>query len=251
MRLTQVLGNLLNNACKYTPPRGRVRLTATVEDGHVVVSVEDTGIGIPPERLASVFELFSQLPSALDQSQGGLGIGLALVKRLVEMHGGSVEARSDGPGRGSRFVVRLPRLAPSLASETPAPEALRDDVAGRRILIVDDNRDAAASLARLLQRSGCETHTAWDGLEGVAAAERVRPDVVLLDLGMPRLDGLQACRRIRETAWGRDALILAMTGWGQDADRRRSREAGFDGHLVKPVDYAALLKALSARPARA
>jgi PAS domain S-box-containing protein len=246
VRLAQVFGNLLTNACKYTEPGGRIRLTVERQRGDVVVTVEDNGIGIPPEKLAGIFEIFSQVQSALERSQGGLGIGLTLVKRLTEMHGGSVEAKSDGPGRGSEFVVRLPVLVTERPAKAAAAAGEPARLAGRRILVVDDNRDAASSLALLLQMSGNTTCAAFDGQEAVEEAERFRPDVALLDIGLPRLNGYEACRLIRAQPWGRDMVIVAMTGWGQDEDRRRSQEAGFDHHMVKPVDYATLLKLLAA-----
>jgi CheY-like chemotaxis protein len=177
--------------------------------------------------------------------QGGLGIGLTLVKRLVEMHGGSVEAYSEGPGRGSEFVVRLPVLVEKLEGAVPEPSTEPTGITAHRILVVDDNADAASSLATLLEMTGNETHAAYDGLEAVEAAEKFRPDVILLDIGLPRLNGLDACRRIREQPWGKNVLLVALTGWGQDIDRSKSKEAGFDAHMVKPVDYAALVKLLA------
>jgi PAS domain S-box-containing protein len=243
-RLAQVFANLLTNACKYTDRGGRVTLAAAREGDAVVVRVADTGIGIAPDHLSRLFEMFSQAAPAVERSQGGLGIGLALVRGLVEMHGGSIVASSGGPGTGSEFTVRLP--VPADAAVTPAPAA--DPVAPahpRRILVVDDSQDSAESLALLLQLHGNEVRTAGDGLEAVAAAEQFRPEVVLLDLGMPRLNGYDACRRIREQEWGRGIVVIAQTGWGADADRRRTEEAGFDGHLVKPVDFAALTALLA------
>ncbi|MES2306522.1 MAG: PAS domain S-box protein [Gemmatimonadota bacterium] len=248
-RLAQVFGNLLNNDCKYTEPGGRVWVTAARRGSEVVVRVRDTGVGIPPEKLGSVFDLFAQVDRSLERSQGGLGIGLTLVKRLVEMHGGSVAAFSEGSERGSEFVVRLPVLPGTPAVLPIAPSAVPEPPAtARRILIADDNADSAASLAMLLAISGNQTHTACDGLEAVEVAERIRPDVVLLDIGMPRLNGYAACRRIREQPWGHRMIVVALTGWGQEADRQKSREAGFDHHLVKPVDYPELMRLLALRP---
>jgi PAS domain S-box-containing protein len=247
VRLAQVFQNLLTNAAKYTERGGRIWLTAEREGSDVVVRVRDTGVGIPPEKLPRLFEMFFQVDRTLERSQGGLGIGLSLVRRLVELHGGTVEARSEGVGRGSEFTVRLPILV-----EQPSPRPPREPagdggtmVPARRILIVDDNRDSADSLAMLLELTGHEVHTAYDGAEGVETAERVRPEVVLLDIGMPKLNGYDACRRIRDQACGKDTLLIAMTGWGQDEDRRRTEEAGFDAHLVKPVDPEALMKLLA------
>ena len=244
VRLTQAFMNLLDNAAKYTPAGGRIALTAERAGGDVVVSVKDTGIGIPPEKLDHLFDMFYQVDRSLERSHGGLGIGLTLVKRLVEMHGGTIEARSPGADRGSEFVVRLPVLAGEPArAEEREPEEARP--ASRRILVVDDNRDSAESLALLLQVTGNDVRTAFDGLEAVEEAERFRPDVVLLDIGMPRLNGYEAARRIRDEPWGKEMLLIAQTGWGQEEDRRRSQEAGFDAHLTKPVDHLKLLKLLT------
>jgi CheY-like chemotaxis protein/two-component sensor histidine kinase len=244
VRLSQVFGNLLNNACKYTPPGGQIWLTAEERGNHAVVTVRDTGVGIPPEKIASVFEMFTQIDSSLERSQGGLGIGLTLVKRLVEMHGGSVEAHSPGQSQGSEFVVRLPILE-KIAPKAPLPSASRPAAVSRRVLVVDDNRDAAMSLAMLLKMTGNQTKTAHDGLEALAAAEEFRPDVVLLDLGLPKLNGYDVCRRVRHQPWGENMTLVALTGWGQAEDRRQSKEAGFDHHLVKPVDFPMLLSLLA------
>jgi PAS domain S-box-containing protein len=244
-RLGQAFTNLLNNAAKFSEPGGRIELTAERQGSDVVVRVTDCGIGIPPEMLHKIFDLFTQVDRSLERARGGLGIGLTLVKRLVEMHGGSVEARSDGPGRGSEFVVRLPILiespkvaVPEQSPEQPARTALR-------ILVVDDNHDLARSLAKLLKLIGNETHIAHDGLEAIELAARVSPDVVLMDIGMPKLNGYDAARRIREQPWGKELLLVAVTGWGQDEDRRQSQEAGFDEHMVKPVDFTALTRVLA------
>ena len=244
-RLAQVVGNLLNNAHKFMPRGGNVRVSIAREGGAAVLRVRDTGIGIAPDQLARIFDLFVQLDTALDRSVGGLGIGLTLVKSLVELHGGSVEANSDGLGRGSEFVVRLPvAIGDVVAMPEPAPVP-SPAVDGRRILVVDDNEDGARSLAELLRLTGHDTHTAHDGLAAVEAAERLRPDVVVLDIGLPRLDGYGVGRRIRGEAWGRDILLVALTGWGQEDDRRRSREAGFDVHLVKPLSRESLDRLLA------
>ena len=243
VRLAQILANLLDNAVKYTESGGTIAVTAARNGGEVAVTVADTGIGIAPEDLPGLFEMFAQGDAAPDGLQGGLGIGLALARRLAELHGGRLEARSAGRGQGSAFVVRLPLPAdPPPRRESPrVPE-----VKPRRILVADDNPDCAESLAMLLRLLGYEVAVAGDGLAAVAAAERDRPDTILLDLGMPKLDGYGACRRIRECPWGQDIAIFALTGWAQESDRRQSREAGFDGHLVKPVELAALLQALEA-----
>jgi PAS domain S-box-containing protein len=248
-RLAQVFGNLLTNACKYTEPGGHVALDVRRDGLDVLVAVRDDGVGISPEMLPAVFELFTQVDRTLERSQGGLGIGLTLVKRLVEMHDGSVTARSDGPGRGSEFTVRLPMLVEDaeagatveqlVVDSGPAPSPLR-------ILVVDDNLDSGDSLAQILRLRGHVTWMVHDGLAAVEFAEAHRPDVILLDIGMPKLNGYDACRAIRARDWGRDTTIIALTGWGQDDDRRKSAEAGFDEHLVKPVNHAELGRLLAA-----
>ena len=249
-RLSQVVSNLLTNAAKYTHPGGDIRLTVERADEWVSVAVKDNGIGIPVAMLERVFEMFTQVDRTLEKTTGGLGIGLSLAKGLVAMHGGTIEARSEGEGRGSEFVVRLP-VAPSRVRE---PDPIGGDeveavpAGRRRVLVVDDNKDAADSLAHVLKLLGDEVRTAYDGEAGIETAEGFRPDVVLLDIGMPKLNGYDACRRIREQAWGREIVMVAMTGWGQEEDQRRSLDAGFSAHLVKPVDNEILQK-LMARPA--
>ena len=246
VRLAQVFANLLNNAAKYTDEGGEVRLTAERQGSDVVVSVQDSGIGIAAEMLPRVFEIFSQATPALGRSQGGLGIGLSLVKGLVELHGGRVEAKSGGPGQGSEFIVRLPVAAAASASEAPrSKESAPKFATTYRILIVDDNRDSADSLAMLLQIMGNQVGTAYDGEQAIELADSMRPDVVLLDLGMPKLNGYDACRRIRQQPWGQSVCLVALTGWGQEEDRRRTEEAGFNCHMVKPVDTDTLLTLLS------
>lgn len=246
IRLAQVFGNLLNNSSKYMNRGGQIWLTVDRQGSDVLVSVKDTGVGISADQLPRIFEMFSQVERSLERSQGGLGIGLTLVKRLVEMHGGRIEARSDGPGNGAEFVVRLPVVVGAVSAEaandrndSPVPKS------SLRILIVDDNRDSADSLVMLLRIMGNDTRTAYDGQRGLEVAEEFRPDVILLDIGLPKLNGYEACRRIREQLWGKDIVLIAMTGWGQDDDRRRSQEAGFDHHMVKPVDPHGLMKLLS------
>jgi CheY-like chemotaxis protein len=245
-RLAQVLGNLLTNAAKYTDRGGHICLRAERCGGEVAVSVRDSGIGIAAEHLPRVFEMFAQAAPALERSQGGLGIGLSLVKGLVEMHGGRVEARSEGTGKGSEFVVRLPISCGPPAPESPHPggEGTTPRPA-RRILVADDNRDAADSLAMMLRLYGHEVHAVHDGQEAVEAAEWFRPDVALLDIGMPKLNGYDACRRIRAQPWGQGILLVATTGWGQEEDKRRAMEVGFDRHLTKPVAHADLEKLLA------
>jgi len=248
VRLAQALSNLLNNASKFTPTRGSIRLSAELEADHVAIRVRDTGIGIAPEALPRIFDMFMQAERSLERGHGGLGIGLTLVKWFVEMHGGTVEARSSGLGEGAEFVVRLPVQVGGVEDEAMAVAADADakpTAARQRILIVDDNADAAETLSRLLRMKGNDVRTAADGLAAVEVVADFRPHVALLDIGLPSLNGYDAARRIREQPWGRSMLLLAMTGWGQEADRQRSREAGFDHHLVKPVDLDALDRLLT------
>jgi PAS domain S-box-containing protein len=244
IRLVQVVGNLLTNAAKYTEPNGRIWLTAQREDENAVLRVRDTGIGIAPDMLPHIFELFVQADHAATRSQGGLGIGLTLVKNLVEMHHGAVSAFSDGLGRGSEFVVRLPLAsrAPGDANENKngdsQPEPARP--AGHRLLVVDDNRDAAESLAILLRMQGHEVRVANDGVSALEIIKAYRPALVLLDLGMPKMDGYEVARRLRRQPGLENVRLAALTGWGQQEDRRRSAEAGFDHHFVKPVEPAVI-----------
>ncbi len=244
-RLAQVFGNLLTNSAKYTPNGGQIQLTATRHDNDVVVSVHDNGIGIPAESLRTIFDMFSQVDRSLERATGGLGIGLALVRGLVEMHGGTVAAESPGVEKGSTFTVRLPAVhvqpdRPTASEPSHAPAA-KD---GRRILVVDDNHDSARSMARLLKLLGNDVRMAHDGIEAIEGAADFRPDVILMDVGMPRLNGYEATRRIREHPWGQAIIIIALTGWGQEGDRAQAREAGCNGHLVKPVDIRDLEKLL-------
>ena len=246
VRLAQVLSNLLNNAAKYTEPGGRIRLEAVLDASHeVAITVSDDGIGIVPEQLARVFEMFAQAQPAIDRSQGGLGIGLALARGLTEAMGGRIEAESEGPGRGSRFTVYLPVHEVEPAAGTTAPTARADDPAvtesqGARVLIADDLRDNADSLALLLESMGHQVRVAYDGAEACAVAESFRPQVALLDLGMPKLNGYEVCRCIRAQPWGAAVCVVALTGWGEEEARRRTGEIGFDLHMVKPVDLDAL-----------
>lgn len=238
-RLAQVFNNLLANSARYTPPGGRIRLSAEPHGGLVTITVEDTGIGIPAAALPTIFDMFSQVDRSLERSTGGLGIGLALVKGLVEMHGGTVTAASAGPGRGSTFTVRLP-VVTQTADDSLASQGVGRPRIARKILLVDDNRDAAITMATMLELLGDDVRVAHDGVEGVAMAAAFRPTIVLMDIGMPRLNGHDATRRIREQPWGQDMTIVALTGWGQDSDRVHSKAAGCDGHLVKPVSLQAL-----------
>jgi len=244
-RLEQILANLLNNAAKYTMPGGQIRVTAAVEGGEAVVRVRDNGIGVPPDVLERVFEPFVQSEGSLARSEGGLGIGLTLVRSLVEMHGGSVEAHSPGLGQGSEFVVRLPARVPAEKSAPmPEPEVAFSS-RGLRVLVVEDNVDAAESLAALLRLWGHEVRMVHDGLAALDAAREQHPEVVLLDIGLPGLDGYQVAKRLREDSSMDGALLVAMTGYGQPEDRRRSREAGIHHHFVKPVEPFVLRTLLS------
>ena len=245
-RLAQVIQNLLNNAAKYTERGGRIHLSAELQGSDVLVSVKDTGIGIPADKLAGIFEMFSQVQGALSRAQGGLGIGLSLVKRLVEMHSGSIEAKSDGPGKGSEVVVRLPIVVEKTYAHQASDDSDKSTpTSDLRILVVDDNKDNADVLAMLLKMMGNTIHTAYDGEEAVAAAREFRPHVVLCDIGLPKLNGYQACRLMKQQAWDVKMILIALTGWGQDDDRNKSAEAGFDHHLVKPVDTQALMNLLA------
>ena len=244
-RLSQVVSNLLNNSAKYTKRGGHVRLTVEREENTVLVSVADDGIGIPPTMLGKVFEMFTQVDRALEKTTGGLGIGLSLVKGLVEMHGGTIEARSEGEGRGSEFVVRLPVAKSAVRQPVPGlPDDQVNSSGRRRILVADDNVDSANSLAKLLELLGNDVSTANDGIQALQVAEAVRPEIILLDIGMPRLNGYETARRIRATGWGQGILLVALTGWGQEEDRKKSSDAGFNHHLVKPVEIAELMKLL-------
>jgi PAS domain S-box-containing protein len=239
LRLSQVIGNLLTNAAKYTDPGGKILLRAGLEGSQLSIRVRDSGIGLTQEQLGHVFEMFAQASAALGRSQGGLGIGLSLARNLVNLHGGDIVASSDGPGQGSEFTILLPAgviAAPNRVASR-APDAGRPAPLGDgAVLVADDNRDAANSLAELLRLGGQEVHVAYDGDEAIAAFECHRPASVLLDLGMPRISGLQAARIIRGLPGGEDAVLVAITGWGQSSDRRNALEAGFDHHLTKPVD---------------
>lgn len=244
-RLAQVFSNLLTNAAKYTPHGGKINLAAAIEGGQVAVRVRDNGVGISADMLPRVFEIFTQVEDSLKNSQGGLGIGLTLVRRLVELHGGTVEANSAGAGQGSEFVVRLP-VSAQTAPEPVAPAEVQPSAAPkkRRILVVDDNKDSALTLGALLRLTGHEIRTAHDGLEAVEAAENFGPEVVVLDIGLPKLNGYDACRQMRQQPGGAKRVMIALTGWGQEEDKRKAAAAGFDHHLVKPVDPIALDKLL-------
>ena len=251
-RLAQAFGNLLTNSCKFTEPGGRIEFTVQRVDQNAILKVKDNGIGIAPDKLTSVFEMFTQIDQSLERSQSGLGIGLTLVKRLVEMHDGEITAYSQGKGQGCEFVVKVPLLNDPVVRDDASNTASRTNDSSdnlprtaRRVLVVDDNRDSAMSLAMLLKMTGNDVQTAHDGLEALAKAESFLPDLILLDLGMPKLNGYAACSQMRQQSWGKAMTIIALTGWGQDEDRRKSKEAGFDGHLVKPIDHAALMRILT------
>jgi CheY-like chemotaxis protein len=246
-RLDQVFVNLLNNAAKYTEPGGRIELEAHCESGNAVIRLRDNGRGIAPEFLPRIFDLFTQADRSLARSEGGLGVGLALVRRLVEMHRGTVQASSPGEGGGSEFVVRLPLTAVADRSERALPrgEASPQTL---RVLVVEDHADSARSLSLLLELLGHEVEVVADGREAIGAVERFRPALVLLDIGLPGMDGYEVARRLR--ARGSKALLVSLTGYGRDADKLRSREAGFDSHLVKPVDLETLKRLIASMALR-
>ncbi len=254
VRLTQVIANLLNNAAKYTERGGRIQLGARLEDSQAVISVQDTGIGIPHDMLERIFEMFVQVEPTDDRTRQGLGIGLTLVKRLVELHGGTIEAHSAGPGQGSEFVVRLPAFSDQRAAlgkqapqGAPGMERRRRELKRFKILVVDDHHDSGESLATLLRLLGHEVRVAYDGPAALEVAGSFRPDVVLLDIGLPGMDGVEVGARLRQDPKFHDLLLIALTGYGRDEDRQRSRSAGFDAHLVKPVDITALNTLLAGR----
>jgi signal transduction histidine kinase len=239
LRLAQVITNVLLNAAKYTDPGGEIRLEVSSGGPQVVLRISDTGVGIPPEMLARVFEPFVQLEGALDRAEGGLGVGLALVKTLTELHGGHVEAHSAGKGQGSVFTLTWPALEPA-PLPLEAPPSVESRPRSLRVLVADDNTDAAETLRLLLELSGHEVRTAQDGLTAITVAEQFRPSLALVDIGMPVLNGYDTCRQIRGHAWGRKLVLVALTGWGTEDDRKRAFAAGFDHHMVKPIDFAAL-----------
>lgn len=240
VRVTQIVSNILHNAIKYTPPGGRIEIALRTQDRQAIVSIRDNGMGIPAARLDHIFEPFAQLDTSYEHGDGGLGIGLTLAKKLVELHGGSIEARSAGHGQGTEFLIRLPSMEAAPARQASASPAHPDPSASCRVLIADDNHDAAVSLGMLLQALGHDTRVVHDGIEALEEAELFRPDIVLLDIGMPRLDGYETARRMKSRPWAAATRIVAVTGWGQETDRQRAKEAGFDRHLVKPVNLDAL-----------
>jgi CheY-like chemotaxis protein/two-component sensor histidine kinase len=234
-RLSQVFTNLLMNATKYTPPGGDILVEASATADEVTVTVSDTGAGIPPDMLDAVFGIFTQVHDPRDGAPNGLGIGLTLVRSIVELHGGTVTAESGGPGTGSRFRVRLPRVQHSTAEPPGTASTPAEAMVIKRVLIADDNVDAAESLQLWLEMAGHEVHVALTGPAALKLAESVQPQVALLDVGMPGMTGLEVASKIREAPWGREIVLIALTGWGQEEDLRRTKEAGFDHHLTKPV----------------
>jgi CheY-like chemotaxis protein/two-component sensor histidine kinase len=234
VRLAQVVSNLLNNAAKFTPPKGHLELSAREEDGRGVISVADNGMGIAPQHLKEVFDMFVQLDPSNVTAAGGLGLGLTLARSIVERHRGSIEARSPGPGRGSQFIVRLPLAAAPRVEKSSPP--MPETSVRRRVLVVDDNVDAAQTLAQYLRMDGHRVESALDGEAALRIAEVLHPDVAFIDLNMPRMDGVEVAKRLRITSWGRSARLVALTGMGQQADIARTREAGFDEHITKPAD---------------
>jgi CheY-like chemotaxis protein len=240
----QVVSNLLNNAAKFTPKDGRITVTGALEADEVVLRVGDNGIGIAADAMPGIFEMFSQAGRSLDRPSMGLGIGLALARALVELHGGSLTALSDGLGAGTELTVRLPRYV-GASAPLVVPALAGPSIAQSRILVVDDNVDAADALAFMLRAAGHEVATAHDGLEALDVSAAFRPEIVLLDLGMPKLNGYAAASKIREQAWAKDVLLIALTGWGQPKDRDRTTQAGFNAHLVKPVGMEELFGTLA------
>jgi signal transduction histidine kinase/CheY-like chemotaxis protein len=234
-RLEQVLSNIVTNAIKYTPPGGQIRVSLRAEGGDAILTVEDTGVGISPRLLPYVFDLYVQADRTLDRARGGLGIGLALVRRLVELHGGTIAASSEGEGKGSRFTVRLGRI-PAADGLPRVPLPQEDSPSRKRVLLIEDNKDAREMLRMMLELAGHVVYEAADGVTGLELVNAERPDVGIIDIGLPRMDGYQVARRIRDLPHGRDMLLLALTGYGSPADVKRSEEHGFDHHLVKPVD---------------
>lgn len=242
VRLTQVVNNLLTNAAKYTPDGGTITIAVAQSAGEVAVSVKDSGIGIPKDALTKVFTMFSQLKPALERSQGGLGIGLALVRGLVELHGGRIRAESDGIGHGSVFTMELAVLEEE--SRPEAPTAARHNTSHRRILVVDDNVDAADTLAMALELLGHIVQVAYSASDAFAQAKDFKPDLILLDIGLPDMNGYEVAKRIRDEPWGQDITLVAATGWAQEADRQRAHDSGFDDHMVKPIEFARLVELL-------
>jgi CheY-like chemotaxis protein len=245
-----VLSNVLHNASKFTPAHGKVRVSVDLPDAHgtprAAITVSDTGIGISNDLLPRVFELFVQAESVTERTHGGLGIGLALARRLIEMHGGEIAAHSDGPGHGAVFVITIPLCEAAAARQAP-PQIDVPHVASR-VVIIDDNQDAADTMSMLVEQLGGSARTAHDAASGLAAVQEFHPDIVFLDIGMPGMDGYEACRRIRQQPSARNVVVVAVTGWGRSQDKQRALDAGFDAHLTKPVDPTALARVLARPP---
>ncbi len=246
-RLSQVISNLLHNAAKYTDPSGRIWLTVAQDGNDALISVRDTGIGISADMLPRIFDMFMQADRSIDRAHGGLGVGLTVARRLIELHGGSISATSDGLGKGSTFTLRIPLAAAQPASaELPAQGSVAPvGTSSLRILIADDNRDAAESLAALLRMVGHDVRIAYDGVEALGLASEYRPDAIVLDIGMPKMNGYDVAKKLRAEPGGQQMTIIALSGWGQEEDKRRSREAGIDHHLVKPLEPTSLLQVLA------
>jgi CheY-like chemotaxis protein len=243
IRLVQIVTNLLTNAAKYTDPEGLITFGVQATGADIVITVRDNGIGLTAAQLPEVFEMFSQVAPEQDRTEGGLGIGLALVKGLVELHGGRIDARSEGLERGSEFIVHLPGLRVTAGGSPDSeggPEQSDPAASVRRVLVADDNRDGAESLAMLIESSGHEVFVAHTGVDALQMAAQQRPHVAILDIGMPGMDGYEVARQIRSQSWGTQMMLIALTGWGQEDDKRRAQQAGFDHHLTKPVDPAVL-----------
>ena len=247
-RLAQVLSNVLNNAARYTEEGGDIWLSVSQVGEEVLISVRDTGIGMPSELLTDIFNIFTQSERSIDRSQGGLGIGLTIARSIIVLHGGRIEAKSQGLGHGSEFVIHLPMLEQQPSNTVPQEITSANDKTIRRILVVDDNRDAADGMAMLLDISGHITMTAYDGVEAIAAVEQFKPELVLLDIGLPHMDGYAVARHLRQQPGGHDFVLAALTGYGDDDDRRRSNEAGFDYHFVKPMEYSILNELIEQMP---
>lgn len=245
LRLTQVISNLINNACKYSKPNKEIVISAHQTDNQIRLSIKDEGIGISPEMMPKVFDMFTQAQRTFGRTEGGLGVGLTLVKQIVEMHGGTAIALSPGIGKGSEFILQLPISGNSMSHLSNLNPGESSSKSTRRILVVDDNEDSALSLTMLFEITGDQTHTVYDGEAALAAAKSFHPDIILLDIGLPKMDGYETAKAIRQQPWGQNTIIVALTGWGQPEDRHKSKTAGFNAHLVKPVDHDELLQQLA------
>tara|TARA_R110001606_G_scaffold263789_1_gene412420 strand:- start:106 stop:1005 length:900 start_codon:yes stop_codon:yes gene_type:complete len=247
-RITQIITNLLTNAAKYTPEKGNISLHAFQDGNEAVLLVRDSGIGIPPDQLSNIFKMFSQLTPALERSQGGLGIGLALVHGLVTLHGGTIVAHSEGNDKGSEFIVRLPISNSPAEITSVINKTIPLVIKQKRILVIEDNVDAAESLAMLLEMKGHTTRKAYNGKSGIKIAEEFNPEVILLDIGLPDIDGYQVAEQIRQQAWGKKIFLIAVTGWGQDKDKEFAKYSGFNQHMTKPIDFQKLNSLLQQIP---